>query len=295
MKTRNELEVEKLKQKEWQIAMEQLKEAREHAETEHEKSVETIREMAARAKETSANSATEWFKAKLNDLHKPDKNPEELERLRREQARQRELEELRSQQEQITKRMEELNQGVPSHEPQGDPLLPIRRALNQESSESSNPDLLLQQLKAVLTNKKEEDPNKALLKALITAQNKVPGQGGTNTLNPGLVNTLGGGESGNTMADWLAGLNKQEEGESDVAQYGEGDPRQGRVRSGILDKAITNIQQKQVWPQQNLGEDWADEDVDFKQIKFEHLVAGESQTIETCTDPAQILGRLRLL
>ena len=30
-------------------------------------------------------------------------------------------------------------------------------------------------------------------------------------------------------------------------------------------------------------------------MKFEHLVAGETRTIETCTDPAQILGRLRLL
>ena len=35
--------------------------------------------------------------------------------------------------------------------------------------------------------------------------------------------------------------------------------------------------------------------MEFKQIKFEHLVAGETRTIETCTDPAEILGRLRLL
>ena len=78
---------------------------------------------------------------------------------------------------------------------------------------------------------------------------------------------------------------------------GEGDPlgRQGKARSGILDRATTNIQDKQVWPQQNLGEDWADEDMEFKQIKFEHMVAGETRTIKTCTDPAQILGRLRLL
>ena len=78
---------------------------------------------------------------------------------------------------------------------------------------------------------------------------------------------------------------------------GEGDPnmRPGKVRSGILDRATTNIQQKQVWPQQNLGEDWADEDVEFKQLRFEHLVAGETRTIVTCSDPAEILGKLRLL
>ena len=35
--------------------------------------------------------------------------------------------------------------------------------------------------------------------------------------------------------------------------------------------------------------------MEFKQIRFEHLVAGETRTIETSTDPAEILGRLRLL
>ena len=39
----------------------------------------------------------------------------------------------------------------------------------------------------------------------------------------------------------------------------------------------------------------SDEDVEFKQIRFKHLVAGETRTIKTCTDPAQILGQLRLL
>ena len=78
---------------------------------------------------------------------------------------------------------------------------------------------------------------------------------------------------------------------SKIATLGEGECRTSK-KSGILDRATTNIQQKQIWPQQNLGEDWADEDIEFKQIKFEHMVAGETRTIETCTDPAQILGRL---
>ena len=136
-----------------------------------------------------------------------------------------------------------------------------------------------------------------LLKALITGQNKTPGEGGTNTLKPSLVNSITAADSG-SMAEWLANLNRQEEGESEVSKLviaGEGDGKSGKMRSGILDKATTNIQLKQVWPQQNLGEDWADEDVEFKQLRFEHLVAGETHTIETCTDPAQILGRLCLL
>ena len=67
------------------------------------------------------------------------------------------------------------------------------------------------------------------------------------------------------------------------------------MKSGMLDKSTTNIQHKEVWPQKNLGEDWAEEEIEFKQLCFEHLVAGETRTIETCSDPAQTLGRLRLL
>ena len=100
------------------------------------------------------------------------------------------------------------------------------------------------------------------------------------------------------MTEWLVNLNRQEEGESELSRiplFSEIEGRTGKVKSGVLDRATTNIQQKQVWPQQNLGEDWADEDVEFKQIRFKHLVAGETRTIKTCTDPAQILGQLRLL
>ena len=68
-----------------------------------------------------------------------------------------------------------------------------------------------------------------------------------------------------------------------------------KTRSGMLDKSSTNIRHKEVWPQKNLGEDWAEDEVEFKQLRFEHLVAGETRTIETCSDPAQILGRLHLL
>ena len=156
----------------------------------------------------------------------------------------------------------------------------------------------MQQLRSALSGKKEEDPNKTMLKALITQQNKTTGEGGTSTLKANILKgvTPGGGN----MADWLANLNRQEEGESDLGKIlcfndEESQIKPVRVRSGMLDRATANIQQKQVWPQQNLGEDWADEDVEFKQLKFKHLVAGETRTIETCTEPAEILSRLRLL
>ena len=66
------------------------------------------------------------------------------------------------------------------------------------------------------------------------------------------------------MAEWLANLNKQDEGESEFTRLltsGKEEQKGGKARSGILDRATTNIQQKQIWPQQNLGGDWADEDM----------------------------------
>ena len=100
------------------------------------------------------------------------------------------------------------------------------------------------------------------------------------------------------MNEWLAHFNKEEEGESLLfSKLGEveGECRHGKMKSGMLEKSSMNIRQKQTWPQKNLGEDWAEEELDFKQLRFEHLVAGETRTIETCTEPAQILGHLKLL
>ena len=162
----------------------------------------------------------------------------------------------------------------------------------------------MDQLRASLASKVEEkDPNKMLLRALITNHNRTQGTQGTSTLKPDILHRLASdGEF--SMAEWLASLNKQEEGESEVHRFinkydDESDCRQecrhAKYKSGMLDKSTTNIQRKEVWPQKNLGEDWAEEEIEFKQLKCEHLVAGETLTIETCTDPAQILGRLGLL
>ena len=129
------------------------------------------------------------------------------------------------------------------------------------------------------------------------------GAGGSSTLKPDILNKLAG-EGEFSMAEWLTSLNKQEEGESEISKLinrldddvdCRAECKHSKMRSGMLDKSTTNIQHKEVWPQKNLGEDWAEEEIEFKQLRFEHLVAGETRTIETCADPAQILGRLRLL
>ena len=287
MRMQHELEAEKLKQKEWHLALEQLKENRENAEREHAKYLEDLKEAAGSARDNTSRGMLDWFRAQSDKINPPGLNlsrveTEEEQRIRLEkEAKEKQLRELQNQQEQISQKIAELT------------------GTKEQDPESGSQGLLLQQLKTTLSAKKEDDPNKMLLKALITAQNKVAGEGGTSTLKPALLNNLTGTDT-NSMADWLANLNRQEEDESEVSRLilgGEGDTGHKSTKncSGILDKATTNIQQKQVWPQQNLGEDWADEEVEFKQIRFEHLVAGETRTIEMCTDPAQILGRLRLL
>ena len=55
------------------------------------------------------------------------------------------------------------------------------------------------------------------------------------------------------MPEWLASLNKHTEVESDLSHLilsGEGEQqgKQGKIKSGILDKTTTNIQQNLVAP-----------------------------------------------
>ena len=77
-------------------------------------------------------------------------------------------------------------------------------------------DRLLEQARQALGPKENpKDSNQALLKALITAQNKTTGYGGTSALRPEVLDRLAG-EQEFSMAEWVASLNKQEEGESEV-------------------------------------------------------------------------------
>ena len=296
MKIRNKLEEEKRKREEWSTAITKLKEARDQAEQEHSKRME---EMEGLSRLTlDKHSSLEWLKAQMDRMSLNPQKPSEEEMYRQQQEKIQKdaaIAELVLQQEKIMQQIAELR-GNPTPTVNG-----LDGSLDSiiKPSEDKTPsqDHIMNQLKAALSGKKEEDPNKNLLRALITTQNKTAGEGGTSTLKPNIARSINPG-SGN-MAEWLAQLNRQDEGESELSRLlvaeEEGMGKPAKARSGILDKATTNIQQKQVWPQQNLGEDWADEDVEFKQLRFEHLVAGETRTIETCTDPAKILGRLRLL
>ena len=182
-----------------------------------------------------------------------------------------------------------------------DPLEALKAAMKKGTPDTDQ-NRLLQQLRDSLSTKNQgEGPSKMLLRNLLTAQNKTTTPVGVNTLREDILGRIlrNNPEGDKSMAEWLASLNKQEEGESHLlfrrngyeerrAPRGEGDPdiKPPTIRSGILDKAVSNIRRKEIWPQQNLGEDWAEDQVEFKQMRFEHLVVGECRTIETCTEPA---------
>ena len=234
-KVQHELEMEKMKREQWQAAMEKLNEAKEQAAQEHAKCMSQIGSMTTKAGEPQENTSVEWLRSQMDRI--TNTAPESSSEARRlQQEKEEAIQAIRTQQDELNNRLKEL-QGAPEEE---DALETIRKALAPGPTQGKQ-EVLLQQLKTALQGKKEEDPNKILLKALITQQNKVTGEGGTNSLKPHLINKMADSKS---MADWLANLNRQEEGEFDLAKYSlpgeEEQGKQGRVRSGILDKATAN-------------------------------------------------------
>ena len=168
IKMHNELALEKQKQAQWHSAMEQIKEAREHADREHEKCLEQMKELTATSKGDSSSEAIAWLQAQVRDLHKT--SEPDSDRVR--EAKEAEIQDLKNQQEAINKKLRELT-GTSECEDQGDNP---HRATQQNA--------WMEQLRAALSGKREEDPNKALLKALITSQNKKGGEGELTPLNP---------------------------------------------------------------------------------------------------------------
>ena len=306
MQLQHKLETERLKQEQWNTAMSQLQETKKKMEREHQENLEKMKTIAEETGADISGDALTWLHKEMEKMKKGAAgiDTEKQERIRVEQEQKdKAIAELRKQQEELDKQIQAIAEGkVKPTQPEEDELTKLLRGAIASGSEPNKTlGLLLQHLKSSLTGKKEDDPNKLLLKALIREQNKTRGEGGANTLKPNILESILGEDKGPSMAQWLANLNRQEEGEFTLLKPtsncdGEGECKHGsRLKSGMLDKASTQIQQKQVWPQKNLGKDWADEEMEFKQLRFEHLVAGETRTIETCTDPAQILGRLKLL
>ena len=192
MKIRNELEVEKPQQEQWDAAIAQLQEARDHAAQEHAKVMEQIKQKTVTTKEGTAK-ALEWLESQITSIQDP-KPPGEEEKAQQEKDRK--IQELREQQEAINQQLAELQGPAQGGK---DPWPHIRSSLIEEGHRTSQ-EALLQQLKDNLAGRKEEDPNKTLLKALISTQNKTTGDGGTNTLKPSVLNSLLTAEGSTSMA-----------------------------------------------------------------------------------------------
>ena len=193
MKIRNKLEIEKLQQEQWQTTIAKLQEARSHAAQEHAKVLEQIQHRSEEAKGKASTGVLDWFNTQMETIQT--KNPKDLEMEERaRQQRLKEIQELKEQQENIGKKIAEL-EGTGGAVALETDKIPVEH-ITQVSQEA-----LLQQLKDTLMGKKEEDPNKAILKAVVTNQNKMTGEGGTNTLKPNILNSLLMPESGSSMAD----------------------------------------------------------------------------------------------
>ena len=139
------------------------------------------------------------------------------------------------------------------------------------------------------------DTQKDLLRAFLTESNKTSTTGGATTLKPDILKKISG-EENFSMNSWLANRNRSLEHEEVSEKEEEGtECKHRKIKSGILDKATANTYHKEIWPQKNLLEDWADEEIEFKNMTFEHYVAGEIRTIELCKEPAQIITRMQLM
>ena len=298
----NILEKEKQEQEAWKTALEKLKQAREEQNKRHAERLAGLRAVTTVPTE-EVNPQLDWIKKKLAALHGTTPEPEELiKKVEEVNKTKSALEKILEQQKQLVQQATSLTQGTDLVTPEIQGLLdtiqppPNPNLGIQDNLEPSSQDRMMEQLKAALTSKKQTstgDWQKDALRQFLIASNRTGAAGGATTLKPDLLKRITSEQDEFSMADWLATLNKEEAGEwvcddSDECKH-------KKVRSGMLDRATANIVHKEVWPQKNLLEDWADEEMDFKHLQFEHHIAGEVRTIETCTEPAQILGRLRLL
>ena len=278
---RHELELEEQKQKEKRLAMEKLKTAREEALKKHTEPMDSIQKYDTSGHVYEGNEQLEWLKKKLA---LPTKTPEEVKAEEENRQAILKMESILEKQKYIIAQAEQVKGEVGAISPQLAALLSaITTNVQTPEVKTTEPGQhkLMEQLRLALENKDTSlsgDWQKDALKQFLVNSNKITGPGGATTLKPELLRRLNGEEEEFSMADWLARLNKQEQGES-AYETGLEECKHGKVRSGILDKATNNIVHKEVWPQKNLMEDWADEDMDFTQLQFEHHIAGEVRTI----------------
>ena len=306
MKVKAELQAEKMKEQEWKVARDRLEQEQAAAAAQHEEVLKAMKE--AKTEEPDENPAVKFLKQKLAELHgghTPPKGPVTPDPTPSEDTKQKEvadqLKQLVDKRQELATAAAEAAKGCPSNPEIQDLLAKLRAVENDISApkteEQDEQTKLMAHLLDTLQGKETASritKQKEILRHFLTESNKTITTGGATTLKPDLLKKLSGESDTFNMAEWLANFNKHRLEDCQPDSTGE-ECKHAIKKSGMLDKATTNIQHKEVWPQKNLLEDWADEDMEFKHMQFEHFVAGEVRTVETTTDPAQILGRLRLL
>lgn len=68
-----------------------------------------------------------------------------------------------------------------------------------------------------------------------------------------------------------------------------------KIKSGFLDKPDTNVRSKVQVPHMAQSGLFMHKPTTFEKLSFECFVAGEARIIEMCSDPVEMLGRLKLL
>ena len=302
MRLRSEIEVEKQKEVEWAAAISKVKELKEQTQQSHLARMEKIKNTTGPVDNAGdGDDPTSWMHRELfGDRTSATEVLNSEEERRRQEAEQEQTRSVRALMDENTALRDRAMQLIKDNPAMKQDLAALPSAITDArytSDKDNPPDSMIQQLRLALSTKQTNpgDWQKDMLKQFLTNTNKVTGPGGATTLKPDILKRITEEDDEFNMADWLSRLNRQEIGESMCEDNLELGCKHGKLKSGMLDKAATNIVHKEVWPQRNLMEDWADEDMDFKQLQFEHHIAGEVRTIETCTHPAEILGRLRLL
>ena len=306
-KLREELEKQKALTQKAQEELEEAKlqsqleaEKRKQAEIEATKSQINLKTIEAnQSLEDSLKDSTldkdatiKMLQEKIMQLSMP---KEQTEQEKKQQQAADQLRQLMQQQQELARAAKEAVKECDST-PEIQQMLQSLQATEAQPPAGSDQNNLMEQLMSMMRGKKQESPldkQKEILQHFLTEANKVTTTGGATTLKPELLKRITGESDKFNIGEWLAKLSSRSIDESKCENCNE-DCKQHK-KSGMLDKATTSIQIKQTWPQKNLTEDWADEEIEFKHLQFEHMVAGEMRTIQTCTEPAQIIGRMSLL
>ena len=291
MELRHKIEQEKRSQVELETKLRTAAKNNEDEQRAHEKRIEDIGQLRKELEDTTVDPAV-WLRQKLQQL-----TGEVVPQEDKHQAQRQKLEQLLEQQKKLANQAKDIV-GEEADMPQD--IMVLLQALGANSQPPKETldeqQVLMQQLQAALSrDNKNTAPQRELMKQFLVDSSKTEAAGGVNTLKPDLLKRMLGESDQFNMAEWLARYNVQDIGESFSDIQGDVEGGSKKQKSGMLDKAGTSIHRKVIWAQKNLMEDWADEDVDFKQINFDHLVAGEMRTIEMCTEPAEILARIRLI